>query len=370
MSPTALQRNDHVRPAARPIRAGPVPARPANPPPQPTAPPSIETLAASWLSALAAAQRAVHAAAATRNVTALGSAQRLHHLQAEREQVTALLRPLARGHEGAEHLVRCLGSRVSDLHLLGLPDGVTACIFDVEGVLTTSAAAHRDAWRRTLDAFLLARAARLGREFVPFDPTLEYADHLAGRPRVDGLRSFLISRGISIPEGEPSDRADAESVHGLANRKQELLRRYLVEHGTEAYAGSRAYLEVARIVGAPTAVISASTSTGLVLEEAGIAQLVDERIDGQTMEVEQLEPKPAPDVFVAACLRLGVEPEHTAAFETTAAGIEAARAAGVRAVIAVSREESAAELKASDPDLVIRDLGELLARAGSRAAHA
>jgi HAD superfamily hydrolase (TIGR01509 family) len=259
---------------------------------------------------------------------------------------------------------------VSDLHLLGLPDRVTACIFDVEGVLTTSAAAHRDAWRRALDAFLLARAARLGREFVPFDPTLEYADHLAERPRVAGLHSFLISRGISIPEGEPSDLPDAESVHGLANRKQQLLRTYLVEHGTEAYAGSRAYLEVARIVGAPIAVTSASTSTGLVLEEAGISDLVDERIDGQTMEAEHLEPKPAPDVLLAACRRLGVDPEHTAAFETTPAGIEAARAAGIHAVIAVCREESAAELKASDPDLVIRDLGELLARAGSRAAYA
>jgi beta-phosphoglucomutase-like phosphatase (HAD superfamily) len=330
----------------------------------------VETVAASWLSALAAAQRAVHAAAVTGNLTPTGSAQRLHHLQAEREEVTALLGPLARGHDGAEHLVRCLGSRVSDIHLLGLPDRVTACIFDVEGVLTTSAAAHRETWRRTLDAFLLARSASgRGHEYVPFDPIRDYADHLEGRPRVDGLRSFLISRGITIPDGEPSDRPDAATVHGLANRKQQLLRQYLVEKGIEAYAGSRAYLEVAHIVGAPTAVVSASTNTALVLEEAGIAQLVDERIDGQTMEIEHLEPEPAPDTLVAAYHHLGVDPEHAAAFETTAAGIAAARAAGIRAVIAVSREESAAELAANDPDMVIGDLGELLAHVGSRRGH-
>jgi HAD superfamily hydrolase (TIGR01509 family) len=321
----------------------------------------VETIVERWLSALAAAESAVHAAAKTGNLTAAGAAQRLHHLQVERADVAALLRPLAHGHHGAELLLRCLNSRASNIHLLGLPDRVTACIFDVEGVLTTSAAAHRDAWRATLDAFLLTRAMRLGREFVPFDPTLDYVDHLAGRPRIDGLRSFLASRGISVREGEPTDRPDTESVHGLANRKEGLLRHYLEEKGTDAFAGSRAYLEIAHVVGARTAVVSASENTALVLERAGIAQLVDERIDGRTMALEHLEPKPAPDTLLAACRHLEVDPGEAAAFETTPAGIAAARAAGIRAVVAVAREESTAELAASDADLVIGDLGELLA---------
>jgi len=327
---------------------------------------TAETVIASWLSALATAESAVHAAAKTRNLTGAGAAQRIRQLHTERLEVAALLQPLAHGRPGAELLLRCLSSGTSDIHLLGLPAGVTACVFDVEGVLTTSAAAHRDAWRRTLDAFLLARAMRLGREFVPFDPNLDYLDHLEGRPRIDGLRSFLASRGISAREGEPSDLPGAESVHGLANRKQALLRQYLEEKGTDAFAGSRAYLEIAHIVGARTAVVSASANTTLVLERAGIAQLVDECVDGRLMEIEHLEPKPAPDLLLAACRLLGVDPAQAAAFETTPGGIAAARAAGVRAVVAVARDENTAELAASDADVVIGDLGELLERGGGR----
>jgi HAD superfamily hydrolase (TIGR01509 family) len=201
---------------------------------------------------------------------------------------------------------------------------------------------------------------------VPFDPNLEYSNCLAGKPRLAGLRAFLAGRGISLPEGEPSVRPGDESVHGLANQKQEVLRRHLEQHGVDAFAGSRAYLEVARIVGARRAVVSASTNTGRVLQRAGIASLIEEQIDGHALEADSLEAKPAPDTLLAACARLGVDPIHAAAFETTPAGIIAARAAGVRTVIGITRDENSGALFASDADKVVTDLGEMLERAPLR----
>jgi HAD superfamily hydrolase (TIGR01509 family) len=322
---------------------------------------TAETLAASWLSAFAKAETAIRGNGAHLSSAEVGD--RMRRLRAEREETAALLEGLAHGQRAATLLARCVGRPTFGIQLLGLPNGVNACIFDVEGALTTSAAVHRDAWCATLDTLLFARAERLGREFVPFDPRHDYSIHLAGRPRLTGLRSFLASRGISVPEGEPSDRPETESVHGLANRKQEVLRRYLQQQGVEAFAGSRAYLEVARLVGARRAVVSASTNTRLVLQLAGIADLIEERVDGPVLEAEALRPKPAPDTLLAACARLDVDPRQAAAFETTPAGISAARAAGVRTVVGVAGEENAGTLSATDADLVVDDLGELLERA-------
>jgi len=297
-------------------------------------------------------------------LSAAETRKHVQHLRTERQEIAGLLETLAQGERGAMLLISCL-NRPTDIRLLGLPAGVSACIFDVEGTLTTSAAAHRDAWRLTLDAFLLVHAERLGRQFVPFDPNNDYASYLAGRPRLPGLRTFLASRAIDLPEGNPFDQPGAESIHGLANRKQEALRRYIEQQGVDAFMGARAYLEVAEIVGARRAVVSASTNTALVLERAGIAELIEEQIDGQALEADSLMPKPAPDMLLAACSRLGVDPAQAAAFETTPAGIAAARAAGIHTAIAVAADADTSLFSASRADLVINDLGEMLERNGS-----
>jgi beta-phosphoglucomutase-like phosphatase (HAD superfamily) len=346
--PDGWQDND-----AEPVSGGLPPATGLTP---------ADTLVASWLSAFAAADRALGS-----NAEQLGpfdAGKRGNRLRAEREQVADLLEAVAHGHRGASLLLRYLRGGSIDIRVLHLPSGVSACVFDVEGVLTTSAAAHREVWCATLDTYLLARAERLRRPFVPFDRNLDYSNHLDGRPRLAGLRAFLASRGINLPEGEPSDLPGTQSVHGLANRKEELLRRFIAQKGVEAFAGSRAYLEVARIVGVRRAVVSASAHTSLVLRYAGIADLVEQQIDGRTLETEALLPKPAPDMLLAACARLGVDPTEAAAFETTPAGITAARAAGLRAVVAVARDENATAFSPSDADLIVNDLGEMLEHAG------
>lgn len=323
--------------------------------------PPVDTLVAHWLSAFAAAESALRANAGHLGHADVGT--RIHRLREQREQVAASLETLVHGHQAASLLLHCLTRPTIDIRLLGLPSGVTACIFDVEGALTTSAAIHRDAWCTTLDSFLLARAERLRRPFVPVDPNHDYTNHLAGRPRLVGVRTFLASRGISLPDGEPSDLPGTESVQGLANQKQEVLHRLLEQKGVDAYAGSRAYLQLAHVVGARRAVISASANTHLVLEHAGIADLIEQQVDGRTLAADALEPKPAPDTILAACARLAVEPAHAAAFETTAAGIAAARSADVRTVIAVARDDNTTALSASDADHVITDLCDMLERA-------
>jgi beta-phosphoglucomutase-like phosphatase (HAD superfamily) len=246
--------------------------------------------------------------------------------------------------------------------MLGLPSGVIACVFDLDGVLTTSATLHARAWTETFDSFLLDRAERSGREFIPFDPHGDYLDHIAGRPRLDGVRAFLGSRGISLPEGTPGDAAGAPTVNGIASRKNEAMQMRLQRQGVAAFHASRSYLEASRMVGVRRAVVSASANTAVILERAGLAHLIEERIDGTTIEARHLLPKPAPDTVLAACQALRLQPSQTAAFETTPAGIAAARAAGIKLVIGVDRGGYTEELRASDADLVVGDLAEFVDR--------
>jgi len=244
--------------------------------------------------------------------------------------------------------------------LLGLPDSVSACIFDLDSVLTTSTTVHVAAWADTFDSFLMARTARQSERFIPFDRDADYQAHLAERPRLEGVRTFLASRGISLPEGTPDDPPNAETVHGLANRKTQAVKHHLAREGVAAYIGSRCYLEAAHLVGIRRAVVSASANTTEILDRAGLTHLVDQRIDASTIEAEHLAPKPAPDTLIAACRLLGVDPAETADFETTAAGIQAARSAGIGLVIAVEREDTAHALDAANPDVVVNDLAQLL----------
>jgi beta-phosphoglucomutase family hydrolase len=252
---------------------------------------------------------------------------------------------------------------------LGLPEGVTAGLFDLDGVLTDTAAVHNKAWTEMFDAFLRERAERNGESFVPFDPVADYARYVDGKPRPDGVRDFLASRGITLPEGKSDDGPDVETVNGLGNRKNEALLRRIREEGVEVFEGSRRYLEAARDAGLRRAVVSSSANTAEVLELTGLATLVEGWIDGLTITAEGLKGKPAPDTFLAGARCVGVEPAQAAVFEDALAGVEAGRAGGFGFVVGVDRTGHADALRAHGADIVVRDLAELLDRADGEAAR-
>jgi len=244
--------------------------------------------------------------------------------------------------------------------VLGLPDGVTACLFDLDGVLTDTASVHDAAWTHTFDAFLRARSERTGEPFVAFDPVHDYQDHVDGKPRADGVRDFLASRGITVPEGDPDDPPDADTVAGLGNRKNAELLECIRRDGVRVYDGSRRYLAAARSAGLRRAVVSSSANAGDVLEVTGLAAYVEGRIDGVTIRERGLPGKPAPDTFLAGAALLGVAPEHAAVFEDAVAGVAAGRAGRFGYVVGVDRVGHAAPLRGGGADTVVRDLDELL----------
>lgn len=246
--------------------------------------------------------------------------------------------------------------------LLGLPVEVTACVFNLDGVLIGSAAVHAAAWAETFDEFISNRVERTGGNFAPFNPRVDYPAHIHARPRLDGVSAFLASRGIRLPEGHADDPAGAETVHGLANQKNAALLRMIETDGIEAFQGSRRYLELARDAGVRCAVISASANTETILERAGLADLIELRIDGNTIRTEHLRVKPATDTLLAACRKLGVEPEHAAAFETTRAGVTAGCAAGFDVVVGVDSGDHAQALRAEGADFVVTGVAELMER--------
>lgn len=243
---------------------------------------------------------------------------------------------------------------------LGLPAGTRACLFDLDGVLTRTAVVHAQAWKQTFDAFLRRRAHLAGSPFVPFDAVSDYEAYVDGEPRLDGVRTFLASRGITLPEGSSADPPEAETVHGLGRRKNELLLELLERDGVEAYAGSVRYVRAARDAGLRSAVVSSSANCREVLDAAGIADLFDVRVDGVTAEREQLHGKPSPDTFLAAARALDVAPARAAVFEDALAGVEAGRAGAFALVVGVDRAGQADALRAHGADLVVDDLAELL----------
>lgn len=247
--------------------------------------------------------------------------------------------------------------------LIGLDGTVSACVFDLDGVLTASAALHAAAWQETFDPLLARHHESAGERFGPwrpFDVWHDYERYIHGRPRIEGVHAFLASRGIRLPEGSSSDPPDVETAQGLANRKNHALRRRLEADGVSAFDGSTRFLEVAHEAGLRCAVVSASANTATILRRAGLAGLVDAVVDGDVIRRERLEVKPAPDSLLAACRLLGVGPASVATFETTLAGIDAGRAAGVHRVIGVDRSGRAAALVQEGADRVVSDLGELI----------
>ncbi|MFL6073714.1 MAG: HAD family hydrolase [Mycobacteriales bacterium] len=241
-----------------------------------------------------------------------------------------------------------------------MPDHIAACLFDLDGVLTPTARVHEAAWKEMFDAYLRERADRTGEPFVPFDPRADYDRYVDGRPRADGVRAFLASRGITLPDGGPDDPPDAETVNGLGNRKNESLLRKLREEGIEPYPGSVAYLKAVRDAGLATAVVSASANCQEVVDAAGLAGYLDVRVDGVVAAQEKLRGKPAPDTFLAAAKKLGVPADRAAVFEDALAGVEAGRAGDFGYVIGVDRVGHADALREHGADTAVTDLAELL----------
>jgi len=231
--------------------------------------------------------------------------------------------------------------------MLGLPDGVTALLFDLDGVLTDTASVHQRAWKEMFDAYLRERDGDGFQEFSPRD----YERYVDGKPRYDGVASFLQSRGI-----EPED----DLVRTLGDRKNDAVQRKIREEGVKVYDGSRRYLEAARDAGLRRAVVSSSANTEEVLDVTGLAPLIEERVDGVVAKERGLPGKPKPDTFLEGARLLGAEPHQAAVFEDALAGVAAGRAGAFGAVIGVDRVGQADALREHGADQVVKDLSELL----------
>lgn len=239
--------------------------------------------------------------------------------------------------------------------VLGLPDAVRACLFDLDGVLTQTAKVHQAAWKRTFDDFLRSRDPQAA-EFSDAD----YNSYVDGKPRRDGVRDFLASRGIELPEGSADDGPDAATVEGVATRKNELVLAELDEHGVQVYEGSMRYLRAAKEAGLPVAVVTASANGEAVIAAGGFADLVDARIDGVVTAREGYRGKPAPDTFLAGARALGVQPSEAVVFEDAQSGVAAGKAGHFGFVVGVDRVGQADALRAHGADVVVQDLEELL----------
>ena len=244
--------------------------------------------------------------------------------------------------------------------MLGLPDKVRACLFDLDGVLTDTASVHKKAWRAMFDSYLRDRAKRTGEQFVPFDIDADYLTYIDGKKREDGVRSFLAARGITLPEGDPDDDPSAETINGLGNRKNELFQQTIHEDGVKVFDGSRRYLEAVSAAGLAVAVVSSSANTREVLEVTGLNEFVQQRVDGVTMREEHIAGKPAPDSFLRAAEALGVTPAEAAVFEDALAGVEAGRRGHFGCVVGVDRVGQAEALRRNGADVVVTDLAGLL----------
>jgi beta-phosphoglucomutase family hydrolase len=237
--------------------------------------------------------------------------------------------------------------------VIGLPEHVTACLFDLDGVLTGTAALHRAAWKETFDPLL----AKHGQQ--PFSEA-DYNNHVDGRPRFDGVRAFLKSRGIELPEGPADAPPSDDTIQGVGNRKNERVQAIIAERGVNPYAGSMRYLEAARKAGLRIAVVTSSANGKAVIEAAGMSKFVEARVDGVVITERKLKGKPAPDSFLAGAEALNTAPANAAVFEDALSGVQAGKAGHFGYVVGVDRVGQAEELKAHGADVVVTDLAELL----------
>jgi beta-phosphoglucomutase-like phosphatase (HAD superfamily) len=278
-----------------------------------------------WQLALDANERALNAASGTLTDSELAR-WRSEHTDERKETATALAR-LAR--TARVRPAPWLPPMAITAPMLGLPETVEACLFDLDGVLTDSGVLHAWAWAAVFDEFLQRVAERNRWHFIPFDREADYLTYIDGRPRLEGIHAFLDSRGIRLPEGRPDDPPDAETAYGLARRKGDGLARSLHGRGVTALPGARRYLEATGYAGLKRAIVSASANTLPMLELAGLATLVEDLADANLIRVEKLRSRPAPDLLLAASRRLGVDPANVATFTPTPAGIVAGHAAGL-----------------------------------------
>lgn len=234
-----------------------------------------------------------------------------------------------------------------------------AVLFDLDGVLTATASLHAACWKQMFDEYLQRRAAEGDEPFRPFEIATDYKRYVDGKLRYDGVRSFLLSRSIDLPWGDPEDPPDRETVCGLGNRKNELVGVLLETEGVDVFDESIEWLRRLRQEGFVTAVVSASKNCRRVLEAAGIAQLFDARVDGVVATQLGLSGKPAPDTFLEGARRLGVSPERAVVVEDAVAGVQAGRAGGFGLVIGVDRTGDPEPLRHGGAHLVVADLGEL-----------
>jgi beta-phosphoglucomutase-like phosphatase (HAD superfamily) len=325
--------------------------------PAPPRPFELDSASSQWQLALDAAQRAL--TAATGSLPAHELERRRRALAHERQQTAEVLVRLASvaGVRPAPWLSPVPVSR----EMLGLPATVGACLFDLDGVLTNSAVLHAWAWGEVFDEFLLRSSERTGWHFIPFDRETDYRTYIDGRTRLEGIHAFLHSRGIRLPERKQDDAARAETADGLAKRKGEVLSRGLHQRGVTALTGARRYLEAAGHAGLERAVVSASTSTLPMLELAGLATLVEERVDADVILAEGLRSRPAPDLLLGACDRLGLLPKDAVTFTHSAAGVAAGHAAGL-AVIGVGDRAQREVLQRFGAERVVPSLSVLLDR--------
>jgi beta-phosphoglucomutase family hydrolase len=250
--------------------------------------------------------------------------------------------------------------------VLGLPDGIVACLFDLDGVLTQTAKVHAAAWKEMFDDYLRERAERTGETCEPFDSNADYAAYVDGKPRYDGVRSFLESRGIELPQGTPDDPPGAETIAGLGNRKNDLVLALIERDGVEAFEGSVRYVHAVCDAGLRRAVVSSSANCRDVLRAAGLLDLFEEIVDGVVAEREHLRGKPAPDTFLAGARALGAEAAQGVVFEDALAGVQAGRAGEFGYVVGVDRIGQADALREHGADVVVDDLAELLDDADAR----
>ena len=253
-------------------------------------------------------------------------------------------------------------ARSPDATTVGLSAGIRACLFDLDGVLTQTASIHSTAWKETFDAFLREYDARTGSHNAPFDQNSDYEQYVDGKTREDGVRGFLGSRGIDLPEGGPDDAPGAETVHGISEAKQQAFVALLGKHGPQVFDGSVAYVRAARAAGLACAVVTSSANCAAILSAAGITDLFDATVDGHDVAAQGLKGKPAPDSYLAGARAVTVGPGQAAVFEDAIAGVEAGRAGEFVTVVGVNRldDEHGAHLGANGATVVVRDLSELL----------
>jgi len=239
-------------------------------------------------------------------------------------------------------------------------DQYDAILFDLDGVITNTANLHANCWKQVFDEYLQKRASERQEAFRPFDPATDYQLYVDGKPRFDGVRDFLRSRGIQLPEGNLGDAGSIETVHGLGNRKDHMVNRVITEVGVEAYAGTVQFIHQVRRDGFKIAVVTSSQHCDAVLRATKLDEFFEVRVDGNVIEKQHLAGKPAPDTFLAAARLLGVDPKRTVVIEDALSGVEAGSDGKFGLVIGVARKGNAEELKRHGAHLTVEDLGELV----------